>query len=201
MCALGDRLYVHGPTADVAIHEVGEGPDPVRSFGTPISTPGLEKLGAARWIGESMVPPGPILCVRDPDLIVIVGRSSPAVRAYTPDGDRAWETELTDFRPIQLRITESGGVGAEPRPEAGVHWAVSVLRWDETLLLVQFSILVDGGGDAEPMLESRFLDLATGREVYRSESLPSLAAAKGAFVYELREHPFPQVAVLRRRLN
>lgn len=201
VCALGDRLYVHGPTAEVAIHEVGEGPDPVRSFGTPISTPGLETLGAARWIGESMVPPGPILCVRDPDLVVIVGRSSPTVRAYTPDGDPAWETELKDFRPIQLRITESGGVGAAPRPKEGIHWALSAMRWDDTLLLMQFRIQLDGGDEAQRELESRFLDLATGREVHRSTSLPLLAAARGPFVYELREHPFPQVAVLKRRLN
>ncbi|HUF69703.1 MAG TPA: hypothetical protein VMM79_13750 [Longimicrobiales bacterium] len=202
-CALGDRLYLSVPRNDAAVHEIGEGPEPVRSFGTPISTPGLESLGAARWLGESMIPAGPVVCVSEPDLIVTVGRSSPLIRAYTPDGDEVWETELSDFRPIKLQVKQNGGVGAAPSPEDGIHMALSASRWDNDLLLLQYEVRTGTGGPdaSEYGLESRFLELATGQEVHRSTELPLIAAASGRYAYEQRNQPVPQVAVLARGRN
>lgn len=202
ICALGDRLFLNGPRDGTAIQEIGEGEEPIGSFGAPIVTPGLESLGAARTLAESMIPVGPIVCLSEPDLVVIVGASAPYIRAYTLDGVPTWETELVDFRPVQLEVTERGGVRQATNPENGTHWAVSASRWDASLLLVQYELrtdarLPDGALDHE--LESRFIDLETGREVYQSRDFPLIAATEGPYAYEQRDLPFPQVAVLRRR--
>jgi hypothetical protein len=153
-------------------------------------------------LAESMIPVGPIVCVSQPDLIVIVGASAPYIRAYTPGGVAIWESELADFRPVRLEVSERGGVRQAANPEGGTHWVASASRWDASLLLVQYELRMDeplADGALDHALESRFIDLATGREVYQTRDLPLIAATEGLYAYEQRDLPFPQVAVLRRR--
>ncbi len=202
VCALGDRVFVHALRRGTLVHELKDGAEPAQSFGTPPALGGLDALGPFRSLAEGMLLSGRLLCLPDRDLLVAASTSSARIQAFEPDGTLTWETTLNDFYPIRYIITKRGGLRHTLDPATGAHILQSFTRWDQNTLLLQYEVRKDGPapeGREYHAIESRLLDLQTGREIARSRTLPLLAAIAGDYVYERRNLPIPQVTVLRRR--
>ena len=101
ICSIGDRLFLRELRGELLIHELDATGQTVRSFEAAVATP-AEEFGPFVDVVAPQRNAGHLLCLDEPGLIVSMSRYLPAVRAFTPDGDLLWETELANFRPWQI---------------------------------------------------------------------------------------------------
>jgi hypothetical protein len=199
LCSADNRLYLREPRNGRLIHEIDATGEVLNSFGqAAVASP--EEYGPFAPIVEPQLNAGHLRCLDDPPLVLAMESYLPVVRAFTPDGDVVWESELRDLRPWRIVAAPGAGVSYERDPN-GSHAGISLVRWGDDALLVQYSISPESGTPENrdySAIESRELDLATGEERGRSLGLPAIADTRGALVYSFENHPFPRVRVLTR---
>jgi len=186
VCALGSRVFVNALIDGHAIHELGPTGERLRSFGAPPDAPGSELFGEYQSYVSARLLTGPFLCTAEPDLVISVAAGLPTIDAFSADGGVAWRTVLDDFNPVVYRTTQGRALRATFDPETGSHLALSAMRWTRNAMLVQYALvdadLAATDLDRQP-IDSRLLDLRTGREISRSRAWPVLRGRSDEFAY------------------
>ncbi|MGH7505697.1 MAG: hypothetical protein ACRELX_08590, partial [Longimicrobiales bacterium] len=98
--------------------------------------------------------------------------------------------------------TTERGIRSVPVEGTGSHVALDILPWSAEVVLVQLEVRTAepvATGATEHSIESRFLSLESGAELYRTTTLPHIVAVHGENVYALQDDPYPQLWILRRR--
>jgi hypothetical protein len=201
VCSVRDRVFIQTVHDGRLIHEVSLSGEILRSFGS-IEHASEDSFGPAAPMVEAVKNSGHLTCFTHPDVIVAVGRYLPLVRAFSLDGEQIWQSELNDIRNIGF----GPGVGLNPiiDDEHGSHMGESVVRWNEERLLVQYSVTWPDGIGADDrdrdhyLVESRLLEIDSGREVARSVDLPLVVDASQGRYFGFRNVPVPQVVAYRR---
>ena len=204
LCVVGRRLFVNAWIGGDVIHELGPTGELLRSFGTLPDAPGSELFGYFQPYVSARLLAGPFVCVSEPDLVVSVAAGLPTIEAFHLDGSLAWRTTLEDFNPVIYRTTGNRALRATFNPETGSHLARSAVRWTQNSLLVQYALIHEeilaDDLDRQPV-DSRLLDLRTGREISRSRAWPVILARSAEFVYrrvQSGQTPLVEVSRLRR---
>ncbi len=199
MCDVDGRTYVQALRSDAAIHEIDGAGSTLRSFGGVPDAP-LE-FGPFNSVVHHQLTEGRMLCLEDPELIILMRTLEPDLYAHNSEGELVWQVQLADFRPIAFQTT---GRSLTSRIDhvAGVHVGKSLTRWDDRHVLVQLEIRRDEPRPAERdfhALESRLISVADGKEVARTDRLPLIGAVRGNMLYGVENRPFPRVFVMQRR--
>jgi hypothetical protein len=201
MCSVGSRRFIRDFRVGYLIHEVDASGQAIASFeeAEPLSS---EDYGPFLPLIAPQINAGLLTCLDSPDRIISVSTYLPYVRAFSPDGELLWETEIADFRPWSITASMESGVRYEVDPGQGSHAAQSAVRWSPETLLVQYSISPRTGTPEDRDffgIESRELALANGEEIGRSEHLPFIVDTQGNLVYARQNLPYPRVFVFTRQ--
>lgn len=204
ICTIGDRFFLRSAYQGYLIHEFDESGQILHSF-EPIRTVPEEDFGPATAMVASQINDGHLACITDPSRIISMDTYLPYVRMYSLDGDRLWEAELSDFRPMEFRPVPQGGVVFDADPEAGAHIGRGVVRWTGRSVVVQYGVTWPQGTPMEERegrffaVESRELALSTGEEIARTDRLRHIVDQSNGLFYSFDELPFPRALVLQRR--
>jgi hypothetical protein len=204
LCAVGSRLFVNAWIGGHVIHELAATGELLRSFGTLPDAPGSELFGDFQPYVSARLLSGPFLCVSTPDLVVSVAAGLPAIEAFHLDGTLAWRASLEDFHPVIYRTTGNRALRATFNPETGSHLARSAVRWTRNSMLVQYALIqeeIPADDLHDQPVDSRLLDLRTGREISRSRAWPLVLGRSAEFVYRRMQSgdvPLVEVSKLRR---
>jgi hypothetical protein len=199
VCSVDGRIYVRFLDKDKLIHEITATGTIVRSF-EPLESTTID-YGSATGMVSAKRSSGHLLCIADPAMIVSMGRYSPTLRAYTLDGTLLWETRPQDLRPLEFLPDPQGGVRFQS-DEQGSHLGESVVRWSPQSLIVQYSVTWPTSTRAEDKerdfysIETRELQLSSGREFGRTRHLPLIVDARNEWLYSFENLPFPRVRIL-----
>jgi hypothetical protein len=201
ICNLGEKLYANVLHQGSVVHEIGDTPAPIRSFGSAPAVSGLEALGAFRGMAEGMLASGLIVCYDQPPLIIVAATAQPFISAYRADGSVVWSVRLRDYNQIAYELSPAGALRTRINASAGAHIAQQIVPWSNNTVLVQYEMRKPGArpDDSEIVIETRIHDVRTGRELTRRRDLPYIAATAGPYVYFTTTDPFPQIRVMRRR--
>ena len=200
-CVLGDRLYLSFLEGSEIVHEVAPAGGLGNSFSDAPAVIGIDAIpDAARGMAIEDLTLSRILCVDGQ--ILEVSDFQPRLRLHDADGSTRWTTELADFVPVLPHSPDGMGVGFQYAEGTGSHMARSAVAWGNGAALVQYELRQPGSRPAGAdfhALESRLIDLATGRELDRSRELPLLLGGQGNRFLEVRQTPVPQVLLLERQ--
>lgn len=198
ICSVSGRRFVHRVREGHLLHEVGDDWQPVRSFG-PVAPIPREELAVFEDVVLRVLNRGRLECLDSPPMLLWISENLPYVRAFTVEGEQVWEHGFADLRPRDVVLQP--GVGLEVDPVEGSHEGLSLVRWSEDALLVQYRFWPPEGGveDGDPLIiDSRVLSLSTGEELGRTDTLPRIMATRGGLVYSLDDSLYARVVVWSR---
>ncbi len=201
MCSVGDRLYLRSVDGGDLIQEIGPNGDIVRSFGS-VEPASPETFGPAAPMVEAIRNSGHLGCFPDLGIVVSVGRYLPHVRAFSLEGGEVWEVEPTGLRLIGFG--PGVGVNYVVDGESGSHLGESLVRWDDETLVVQYSVSWPDSVPAQDRgrdhfaVDSRLIDIRSGREIARTDQLPFIVDSKSDRFFGFRNLPVPQVLMFRK---
>lgn len=200
-CELRGARYAAWPGEGGLLHRLGPDGDFAESFGSVLSFPGEETLDAAvARIARHRANIGPILCLEEPDLVFLAAGSLPYLRIFDTTGTELWVDGLDDFHPTRWS-QEGSSLSGDPAGESGHHFARSLVRWSDGVVLLQLEHRFPGREHPDRQfyeLESRFISLVDYRELARSDSLPWIRAVRGDSAYAVRNVPYPRVEIYER---
>jgi hypothetical protein len=198
-CSSEGRTFLSYFQEGQVVHEIGADGGVLHSFAPAPQVPGVETLGPElQEIAIEELTPSRLLCLSGG--ILDVSNYQSQIRFHGPDHQLLWSRDLADFTPVVAYTPDGMGLGRRFDETAGSHLLRSVVSWGEEMVLVQHELRtqeVPPEGEVE-VIESRLIRLEDGTEVDRTRALPRILAAQGTRVYEVRNSPFPQVAVLAR---
>lgn len=200
-CELGGERYAAWPAEGGLLHRLGPDGDFVESFGPTLSFPGEETLDAtAARIARYRANVGPMLCIEKPDLVLLAAGSLPYLRMFDTTGTELWVDALDDYHPTRWS-QEGSNLNGGPVGENGHHFARSLVRWSDGVVLLQLEHRFPGREHPDRQfyeLESRFISLGDFRELARSDSLPWIRAVRGDSAYAVKNVPYPRVEIYER---
>ncbi len=192
-CVLNGRHYLLNPQETGIIHEFDEA-GVLRSF-APIAGDIPPELSRHESMLREGYARGRLLCTSSPDVIVVLHEQLPLLRAFSPDGERLWETTLANYHAIHWELTENGrGLRAGPDPESNTaHSGTFLARLGGDVLAVT---LHEGSlANPEGVLETRRISLSDGRESEASAASFIVVAERDSLTYGYMQHPYPKVVV------
>lgn len=200
-CELRGARYVAWPAEGGLLHRLGPDGDFAESFGAALSFSGEETLDTtAARIARYRANVGPTLCLEKPDLVLLAAGSLPYLRMFDTTGTELWADALDDYHPTRWS-QDGSSLNGGPAGENGHHFARSLVRWSEGVVLLQLEHRIPGRKHPDRdfyELESRFISLANRRELARSDSLPWIRAVRGDSAYAVRNVPYPRVEIYER---
>lgn len=196
----GDRWFAR-PIEGSLIHRLDPGGELAESFGEALPFPGEETLDETwRELARFQANAGPILCLDDRGLVVLAAGSLPYLRVFDTAGSERWRDTLDDYHPTRW-VQDGPRMKGGPDGEDGHHFAQSLVRWSDDILLLQLERRFPDREHPDRRfwaLESRFISLTERRQVARSDSLPWIHAVRGDTVYAVRHLPYPRVEIYER---
>ena len=188
LCAMHGRFYLLGLHEGQLIHQVTAGGKIVRSFGEPFG-------GDHEMLRRSLAR-GRIACFPERRMIVIASTVVPNVRAYRDDGRLVWQDSVVGAKRVNVVIRSATSVSYQ-RPPAGYHVTASLQSLGQGGVLLQLGLVTaqhSQPGDYAAV-ESRILDVATGRELGRQTSLPRVIAVGKQRLATTGGTPLPTVTI------
>lgn len=203
LCGTEDRWYLHQQDEGRVIREYEVNGAKLATL-EPAVRLSAQEYGVMAQVAEIVMNSGMLLCLVDRSLVVSAGLRSNIVRAYsTVDGSLVWEVSLPGVDPEPYELEPAPGIaGGFPLESDGAHVGVSLVRWSDESLIVQYRYWA--GDRREPevtRIESIQLAIADGGELARSDELPVVADVWRDLVYTFENEPYPQVLVFRRELG
>jgi hypothetical protein len=196
ICAAGTRRFVLTPHDSMVVQELDGSGSVLRSFG-PREEPEPEVVRKVPGHLETLrgyYNAALMSCDVESGTIALAHENVPIVRLFSLEtGARIWRTELGDFHGRILGVSERGGFSFRPDPKRGVSHYASTVVFARGRLVV--TLWEGGASNPEGRLEARFLELDSGREVYRSVPQARLAKVVGSRSYAFVQHPHPAVFV------
>jgi hypothetical protein len=135
-------------------------------------------------------------------MVLVALSSHPLVQAFALDGSPLWEVELAEVFSVGFQVTDDGWFSGQFNAETGAHFLRSLVPWGEGTILLQFETRFPGEppeGREFHGIDSRLLDLHTGRELDRRTDMPWVGAKTGDRLVLLENIPFPRALVVEMR--
>jgi hypothetical protein len=171
ICALGGSLALY--TAERA------GRLELMRPGQRTFSPIVHAVGRTRPRIQESLNEAKLVCLVDRDELLVVGVLVPTAALFTVRGDVKWRTELAAIRRVDV-VTSDTNVVTYRTLADGYQKLIRATRLSPSIVALQWVTLSRQNhrwGDPGP-IETRFLDLTTGREVSRSRNVPEILAAR-----------------------
>jgi hypothetical protein len=197
LCIAGSRRFIVLPSAlggGHLVHEIEEEGSTLQSFAPPVPLDQAMRRGLERDVPvvEEIYERGLLVCDAASGTLILVGRATPSVRAFSLSGEQLWAAELADYHVVRYGPGPRGGLAQIPDPESGTAHSTSGAFIDGEYLYVS---LYEGGINLpEGRLEVRVLRRSDGTEVGRQPTPMRLVAQGRGLVLGRTSDPFPQVA-------
>jgi hypothetical protein len=198
LCVTRRRIFLSGVHAQNTIVEIDVDGRVRNAFAELYSGPELPSGRLRRSVQETMSE-GLLACSNRSELVFHIARNRPVVSAFALSGKKVWSVELAKYSRLRVVPLENGGLAFDgDATTGGQHFAVSLAIVEPDYLLVQLVFLNanDRVADEAPV-ETRVLDLKTGRELGTIRSLPRIAAATGKVFSGFENVPFPRAFIGR----
>ena len=204
-CILNGRLFFHTPGGEKVLQEVTWAGDTLREFGPSLEfEQGGEDLSHLlhRPIGAALRKKrneGRLLCMDQPELLVLVAEQMGWARAFTPSGTQVWNVDLPDFHPLHFANPGGTAIAFIPDPESGtIHGLVSLSQIDS--LTFSASFRESGLLDQEGALEVRFLSLQSGEQLdlVKGAEFGACGVTEQGVLVGVSNYPFLRVGIFER---
>jgi len=181
-CFVQGRPIVYGYSAvsNKILHFVDAGGRKTDGWG--------DTLFAGGPYANSVATSGRILCLQDPQIILVAPYLKGEIRAYSQTGALLWTSVLADYVAVLVKVLpprggRSGVLLGKPPGHTKTNKTIGIHRLSRTLLLVQTALTSKEhpGSDFNfEFVESRILRLSDGREIGRTRDLPVILAIEGS---------------------
>jgi len=188
ICAMKGHIYLFGLNHERIVHDLSLDRRAMASFGEP--------FGRYTSLAEESLAAGKVLCVPQQNLLLVVPRIYPELRAYSPDGKVLWTTRLKHYRPATVYENADGSVTFS-RPPTGYHHLLSAFLASPSVVCIQLGLATDNSHPDR--IETRFISLHDGREVAEQEGLPLLTSPRPPLIYSLNKESGDRVMVYQFR--
>ncbi len=195
MCTIGSRLYLLGLREGHLIHSFTAGGRLVASFGA------AEKP-RHRILGPTLAR-GRLECIEKSRLIILQPQFSGAVLAFSVRGTQVWTTELRGYRKMVIGEKPDGSVTFAAPTRGVYHQPRAMLYLAPSYVAVQLGeySATSRSKREHRRLDTRLLDMRTGRELSSQTGLPILLAADSSRVWGMSTRTSRNVAVYRFRIS
>jgi len=192
-CVLGDRLVVqairHGDWTIIDVYDL-EG-NRLRSFGEMSPGRTLIERETFSW--------GNVACLAD-DRVLYVPRHSNRIALYTVEGERLWQAEMPNYRPVTVEELSGKRRSFRWTSPEGTHGALRVVPLPGGEVAAVHLGVRDTASTGPHDVQRRrtlFYDIGTGDLLWNGVDVPPLAGASAGRFLAIRQLPYPTVTAYR----